>query len=86
MKGPIVGTEVLTFREGKMWIAVWRRFDVVAQGKTEKIALQRLIKTIASQAIWDAADGTLKTFGSAGPPPPDVLKRWEKSHLRTHSN
>lgn len=43
----IVGTEVYTFKEGKHWIACWRRFDIIAQGDTEKDAVEKLIKTIA---------------------------------------
>ena len=54
----IVGKEVFTFVEGEgehaMWVACWRRFDVVAQGKTEREAYQSLIRTIAGQAMVDA--------------------------------
>ena len=38
----IVGTEVYTFRDGKHWIACWRRFDLVSQGATEAEAVASL--------------------------------------------
>lgn len=79
-------TEIFTFREGKMWIAAWRRFDVLAQGKTERVAIDRLIRSIAHQAIYDAIDGNLSSFGSAKPVPAKLLDEWQLAHVRTHGN
>ncbi|MGO9837866.1 MAG: hypothetical protein ACLP1X_27065 [Polyangiaceae bacterium] len=83
---PLIGTEIFTFREGKHWIATWRRFDVVAQGDTEHEAFARLVRTIAFQAIEDAKkrEGNLKRFGSCARPSELVLQRWKHSHSRTH--
>jgi hypothetical protein len=80
------GKEIYTFREGKSWIAAWVRFDLVAQGATEREAVDVLMRTIACQAIWDAIDGNLTTFGSARKPTRALLQRWRRSHLQTHSN
>jgi hypothetical protein len=85
-KPPIVGNEIFTFREGKMWIAAWRRFDLVAQGKTEREACERLLRQIAFQAIWDAVDGNLKEFGSCKPSPAALVTRWIRSHNQAHMN
>jgi hypothetical protein len=85
-KRPVIGTEVFTFREGKMWIAAWRRFDIVAQGKTSKEALTRLLHTIAIQAVCDAKEGRLKTFGSCPTVPANLVAKWRRSHNATHMN
>jgi len=81
---PLVGTEILTFREGETWIAAWRRFDVVAQGPSEREAYDRLIRTIAHQAIADAANRNLRSFGSAPPVKPTLLRHWRYSHRIAH--
>ncbi len=75
--------EVLTFTEGSAWVAVWVRFDLVAQGKTEKEACERLVRTIAAQAILDAEAGNLKTFGSCPKPSLALVRRWRKAARAT---
>ncbi len=80
----LLGAEILTFKEGKMWIACWSRFDVVAQGKTEKEACLRLERTIAFQAIGDAEIGNLKSFGSCKKPSQGLLRRWIREHKKCH--
>lgn|GEM_PF-2319831 len=82
----LVGREILTFREGDVWVAVWVRFDLLAQGDTEREAVQRLVRTIAHQAIADAERGDLNSFGSAPPVSRELLRRWRGAHARSHSN
>jgi hypothetical protein len=87
---PLVGIEILTWTEGvgtkQVWLAAWKRFDLLTQGPTEKKAVERLFMSIATQAIWEASDGNLKTFGSCKKPPRNVLKEWRKAHNTTHIN
>ena len=86
----LVGIEILTWTEGvgpkQVWLAAWKRFDLLTQGPTQKKAVERLFMTIATHALWDAIDGNLKTFGSCKKPPPSVLKKWREAHNRTHIN
>jgi len=81
---PAKPPEVFLFREGSMWIAAWRRFDLVAQGRTKSGALDRLLRLIAAQAMNDAADGNLESFGTCKRPPPELLERWGREHLRSN--
>lgn len=76
--------EIVTFKEGKSWIAAWSRFDLVAQGKTKREAVTRLVNQIAWTAITDAYMGNLKTFGSAKPVSKALLKRWREAEKRTN--
>jgi len=83
---PIIGTEILTFTEDvgegeKMWVACWRRRDVVAQGKTEKEAFERLLHSIAMQCIFDAED---ERSLCGEPPRAELVAAWEKSHAMCH--
>jgi len=78
-----VPDEVLTFREGAMWIAAWRRFDVVAQGETEAEAVNRLLRTMGSQCLCDAMDGR-RPFEGVAAPPVDVVAGWEAKHQAEH--
>ena len=86
----LVGIEILTWTEGvgpkQVWLAAWKRFDLLTQGPTQKKAVERLFMTIATHALWDAIDGNLKTFGSCKKPPHSVLKKWREAHNRTHIN
>jgi hypothetical protein len=75
--------EFYTFREGRMWICAWRRFDVVVQGPTEKIAQERMMHTVAAYAIDCAREGTLK-LGNVKRPTPGLLAQWRHSHLASH--
>jgi len=72
---PPLGTELFTFPEEGMWIAAWRRRDVVAQGATEREAFERLIRTIAWQTILDAETGS-----ECPVPAPEVVAEWERRH------
>src|SRR5208337_4685315 len=85
-KRAIVGSEVYTWKEGKMWLAAWRRFDLVAQGRNEREAFDRLIQAIAFQAIFDAEDGKLKSYGSCQPVSEVLLRKWKRWHKLTHAN
>ena len=73
---PIVGSEVLTFREGKSWIAAWTRFDILTQGPTEKIAFERLLRTIACEVLFRASDGESVVLGNCPKPPEEVVASW----------
>jgi len=77
-----VPDDIFVFPEGDMWIAAWRHYDMVAQGKTKKEAVERLIRTMGCQCLWDAMDGR-KPFSMLGPAPPDVLAEWERRHHET---
>lgn len=79
-----VGDEIYTFRESEMWVACWRRFDVVAQGKDENAAVANLIKTIGQLAIGDGMDGKLPSFGSCDPVGSKLLARWQRLHTEWH--
>jgi hypothetical protein len=68
--------EILFFREGEHWIAAWRRYDMVAQGKTREEAYQSFCRIIVAQCLLDAAEGRLP-FSDVPLPPPEVLARWE---------
>jgi hypothetical protein len=68
-----------------MWICAWRRFDVVSQGRTEKIACERMLRTVAAYTIDCAKDGTLK-LGTVKKPTKALLERRRRAHLATHGN
>jgi hypothetical protein len=78
------GNEILTFKEGDVWIAAWSRFDILAQGPTELEACERLIRSIAVQVIFDAQDGKLRKLGSCPKVPRDLLKRYKQAHNFQH--
>ncbi len=77
--------EFYTFREGRMWICAWKRFDVVSQGKTEKEACERMLRSVAAYAIDCARDGNL-VLGKVKKPTKALLDRWRRSHLAAHGN
>jgi hypothetical protein len=78
-----VPDDIFTFRDGQMWIAAWRYYDMVAQGDTEDEATERLLYTMGAQCMWDAMDGN-KPFENVPTPPPDVLADWERRHREAH--
>lgn len=47
---------ILTFKDGEFWIACWGLYDLMAQGKTEQEAIDRLKITIAGQIMVDIAN------------------------------
>jgi hypothetical protein len=75
--------DVYTFPSGDQWIAAWRHYDVVTQGKTEREASERLLRSLGAQCLWDAMDGR-RPFENVSPPPPDVLADWERRHREAH--
>lgn len=76
----IVGSEIFTWRDGRAWIAAWRRRDLIAQGPDEKTAVERLIQTIAFTWLIKERDG-----GELPPPPPEEsLRRWTAKHEAEH--
>ena len=79
-----VPDNIFVFPEGKSWVAAWRHYDMVAQGATKTEAFERLLRTIASQCIWDAMDGGAP-FGNVSKPPPDVLAEWERRHAEAEA-
>ena len=78
-----VPDDVFTFQEGDHWIAAWRHYDVLVQGKTETEACERLLHNLAAQCLWDAREGH-RPFEHVLPPPPDVLAEWERRHREAH--
>jgi hypothetical protein len=76
-------SEFLTFREGSMWICVWRRYDVVSQGKTEKEACERMLRIIVACVLDDLAEGRAP-LSSLRPPSEELLARWTAAHARSH--
>jgi hypothetical protein len=85
-KRAIVGSEIYTWKEEKSWLAAWRRFNLVTQGRTEREAFDRLIQAIAFQAIFDAEDGKLKSYGSCPPVSDALLRKWKRAHKLAHAN
>jgi len=81
---PLVGREIFTFKEDGVWVACWRRFDVVTQGNSEEDAVDRLFACIAQQAIGDAELGNLTSFGSAPLVPASLLNHWKEEHAKSH--
>jgi len=78
-----VPDDVFTFQEGTHWIACWRHYDVVTQGSTETEAVERLLRTLGAQCIWDAMDGN-KPFDNVKPPPPELVVEWQEKHRAAH--
>ena len=83
--GVVEEPEFYTFREGRMWICAWRRFDVVTQGRTEKLAYERMLRSVAAYAIDCASDGSL-VLGPVKKPTAALLARWRKAHMSAHGN
>lgn len=75
--------ELLTFREGKLWVCAWRRLDVVSQGETEREAVDRMYRIIAGYAIIDAREGR-EPCSSLKPPRPELLAEWEARSAAEH--
>jgi hypothetical protein len=69
-------SEFLTFREDSMWICAWRRFDVVTQGRTQKEAHERMLRTLAAIMIEAASDGTLTAPNHLRVPSDALLRSW----------
>lgn len=79
-----VPDDIFTFQEGTHWIAAWRHYDLVSQGATENEAVERLIRLMGSQCLWDAMDGH-QPFHNVPKPPPELVVEWERKHLEAHS-
>lgn len=79
----LVGTEILTFTDGGTWVACWRRFDLVAQGPSEGVAVERLLHTMSAQCLSDGGDGR-RPFENVTPPPSDLVIEWERRHAVCH--
>jgi len=82
MTGPIVGTEILTFKEGDLWVAAWIRRDFVGQGSSEHLAVDRLLRTIALTAILNTEEGKEPIDDLA--PPPERLAYYHRAHGAEH--
>ena len=80
----LIGTEIFTFREGTHWIAAWRRFDVVSQGKTEGEAVASLLRCITTQVMLEAAKPGGCAMRDVPAPAPHLLADWEKRHRASH--
>jgi hypothetical protein len=75
--------EILTFRDGQSWIAAWRRRDLMAQGPTERVAMERLFNTLLAQLTLDHEDGRAP-FEGVNHVPAKLLTQWEKRHAECH--
>jgi hypothetical protein len=78
-----MGTEIFTFRDGAHWIAAWRRFDVVSQGRTENEAVASLLRCITAQVMLEAAKPDGCEMRDVPRPTSDIISDWESRH-RTH--
>lgn len=83
MNKPIVGTEILTFKEDDLWIAVWVRKDVIGYGATETIAVQKLMDNIALNCVWNTMDGK-DPFDGIDEPDVNLLAEWYQKHKNCH--
>jgi len=84
MKMTTINTgEFFTFREGQSWIAAWKHYDVVEQGRSETEAVGNLIYTIGAQAIISAKSGELP-FANVPKPADELLVQWETKHYESH--
>ena len=77
-------SDFYTFWDQVAWVACWRRYDLMAQGKTEGDAIKNLWQTIALSAVWDAMDGHLPTFGTATRVTPKQLREMQQRHKDSH--
>jgi len=75
--------EVFTFREGDAWIAAWRSYNIVAQGSSERIALQRLCMSIAAHVLWDTHDGRAP-LSNCPKPSDELIVKWAIEHAASH--
>lgn len=80
---PIVGNEILTFKEGGVWVACWTLLDVVSQASTERGAISSLLETIAYQCVLSHRHGH-KPLEHLPPPTAAVLEYWRKKHAEDH--
>jgi hypothetical protein len=80
---PLVGTEILTFFDKVAWVACWIRYDIVAQGETEKQAVDRLLRAISYHCIYDAKRprALLKEVPK---PSPKLVDEWKRRHELAH--
>lgn len=90
---PLLDGEVYTFREqcglddnGNplfVWVACWRRRDIVSQGDTEAHATQALIEAVGlNWMIQEMGEGRYEPVPS---PPPRVLSDWQSRHELEHA-
>lgn len=78
-----VGSEILTFRDGEMWVACWKHYYVCAQGESETQAVDRLFRTIAIEALIRARDCE-GTFFECPVPAERLVQYWRLLHDEEH--
>jgi hypothetical protein len=81
---PYVGTEILTFYDEVAWVACWVRKDIVAQGPTEEVAIERLIHVIAMHCLLDGK-GAREPLSNIPTPDSKTISEWRIMHELCHS-
>lgn len=81
---PFVGTEILTFYDEVAWVACWIRRDIVAQGPSEEVAVERLIHVIAMHCLLDSKHDT-EPLSNIPKPDATLILEWRARHEISHS-
>lgn len=81
-KETLVGKEILTWKEGSSWIAAWVRRDFLAQGPTEGIAVDRLIRMVAVQ--WILSEMRNESPTDVSKPSQELIDKWTALHKEFH--